>query len=104
MHRIWLIPVVASVAIAVNGCVVSSQTTRHKLAPIERAAVAEQKLQQRLDGRSDTTATTVSRQQLPGPFPSEPVPAMMGPNPRGMDSDLVEKQFRTLEGAKLSLP
>lgn len=103
MHRTWLIVAVVSLAIVLIGIVVSSQITRHELTPIESAAVAEQKLLQRRGARSDTTAITVSRQQLPGPFPSEPVPVMREPDPRGMDSDLVKKQFHPIEGVQ-SIP
>lgn len=68
------------------GCDVEPPDKRLEVTAMERAALDEQALQKNPQVR------TGQAQSLPRPMPSEPLPAMMGPRPRGMDSDLVEKK------------
>jgi hypothetical protein len=76
----------ALLATVILGCVKEPPDKPLPMTAMERAALDEQALQKKPEVRTD------QMQSLPGPMPSEPLPAMTGPRPRGMDSDLVEKK------------
>jgi hypothetical protein len=58
---------------------------------LERAALDEHALHKKPEVR------TAQSQSLPRPMPSELLPAMTGPQPRGMDSDVIDMNRRTGE-------
>ena len=76
----------ALLATVILGCVKEPADKPLPMTAMERAALDEQALQKKPEVRTGQT------QSLPGPMPSEPLPAMTGPRPRGMESDLVEKK------------
>ena len=75
----------------VFGCDIEPADEPLPMTAMERAALDEQALQKKPEARMGQT------QSLPGPMPSEPLPAMTGPRPSGMDSDLVEKESLSRE-------
>jgi len=86
MQRKNQVMAVTLLATVIFGCDREPADKPLPMTAMERAALDEQALQKKPEIRTGQT------QFLAGPMPSEPLPAMTGPRPRGMESDVVEKK------------